>query len=262
MLIVGGSRSAPGAALLSATAALRAGAKKVQVLTVRSVAAQMAVAVPELLVEGGDETEDGELAPAAAATAQEMAKEVDVVLVGPGFMNPQAGTDLCRALVPRLQNRLVVDALALAYFSESPKLATAEGRVIVTPNVGEVALALGIPETDLRGDQHQGASRLAHRHGVVVSAGGATGAERLPATINSDPPTSVSSPRSPGNGQLRRSARSTSTASEVTSSASQRPRLPGPVPAVPPSSEPDHAVARRRPRTPRASNALARCGSA
>ena len=110
VLIVGGSRSAPGAALLSATAALRAGAKKVQVLTVRSVAAHVAVAVPELLVEGGDETEDGELAPAAAATAQEMAKEVDVVLVGPGFMNPQAATDLCRALVPRLQNRLVVDA--------------------------------------------------------------------------------------------------------------------------------------------------------
>jgi hydroxyethylthiazole kinase-like uncharacterized protein yjeF len=173
LLIVGGSRSAPGAALLSATAALRAGAEKVQVLTVRSVAAQMAVAVPELLVEGGDETEDGELAPAAAATAQEMAKEVDVVLVGPGFMNPQAGTDLCRALVPRLQNRLVVDALALAYFSESPKLATAEGRVIATPNVGEVALALGIEEADLDGDAHYGASRLAQRHDVVVSSGGA-----------------------------------------------------------------------------------------
>jgi hydroxyethylthiazole kinase-like uncharacterized protein yjeF len=173
LLIVGGSRSAPGAALLSATAALRAGAEKVQVLTVRSVAGQLAVAVPELLVEGGDETEDGQLAPAAAATAREMAKEVDVVLVGPGFMNPQAGTDLCHALVPRLQNRLVVDALALAYFAESPNLATAEGRVIVTPNVGEVALALGIEESDLDGDAHHGAGRLAQRRDVVVSTGGA-----------------------------------------------------------------------------------------
>jgi ADP-dependent NAD(P)H-hydrate dehydratase len=173
VLIVGGSRSAPGAALLSATAALRAGAKKVQVLTVRSVAAHVAVAVPELLVEGGDETEDGELAPVAAATAQEMAKEVDVVLVGPGFMNPQAATDLCRALVPRLQNRLVVDALALAYFADCPAKSGAEGRVIVTPNVGEVALALGIGEADLDGDAHNGASRLAYRHGVVVSTGGA-----------------------------------------------------------------------------------------
>lgn len=173
LLVVGGSRSAPGAALLSATAALRAGAEKVQVLTVRSVAAQLAVAVPELLVEGGEETEDGHLATAAAATAQEMAKEVDVVLLGPGFMNPQAATDLCRALVPRLQNRLVVDALALAYFADSPDLATAEGRVIVTPNVGEVALALGIEEEDLDGDAHHGASRLAQRQDVVVSTGGA-----------------------------------------------------------------------------------------
>jgi len=179
VLIVGGSRSAPGAALLSATAALRAGAKKVQVLTVRSVAAHVAVAVPELLVEGGDETEDGELAPAAAATAQEMAKEVDVVLVGPGFMNPQAATDLCRALVPRLQNRLVVDALALAYFADCPAKSGAEGRVIVTPNVGEVALALGIGEADLDGDLHNGASRLAYHHGVVVSTGGRHLVDRL-----------------------------------------------------------------------------------
>ncbi len=85
--------------------------------------------MPELLVEGGDETEESELAPVAAATAQEMAKEVDVVLVGPGFMNPQAASDLCRALVPRLQNRLVVDALALAYFADCPAKSGAEGRV-------------------------------------------------------------------------------------------------------------------------------------
>jgi hydroxyethylthiazole kinase-like uncharacterized protein yjeF len=173
LLIVAGSRSAPGAALLSATAALRAGAAKVQVLTVHSVAAGLALAVPELLVEGGDETGEGQLAPTAVATAQQMAQEVDVVLVGPGFMSPPAAADFCRALVPRLQNRLVVDALALAYFADRPERTSAEGRVIVTPNVGEVALALGVDESAVDGDQQDGASRLAQRHGVVVSSGGA-----------------------------------------------------------------------------------------
>ena len=103
LLIVAGSRQAPGAALLSALAALRAGAGKVQVLTVRSAATALAVAVPELLVEGADETEDGQLAPAAAATAAEMAREVDVVLVGPGFMSPRAAADLCRECMPPTQ---------------------------------------------------------------------------------------------------------------------------------------------------------------
>jgi len=173
LLIVAGSRQAPGAALLSALAALRAGAGKVQVLTVRSAATALAVAVPELLVEGADETEDGQLAPAAAATAAEMAREGDGVLVGPGFMSPRAAADLCRSLLPRLQNRVVVDALALAYFAEESERPTNEGRVIVTPNVGEVALALGIAEAELHGDQDHGAGRLARRHGLVVSSGGA-----------------------------------------------------------------------------------------
>src|SRR3954468_6607913 len=44
LLIVGGSRVTPGAVLLSAVAALRAGAGKVQVLTARSAAATLAVA--------------------------------------------------------------------------------------------------------------------------------------------------------------------------------------------------------------------------
>jgi NAD(P)H-hydrate repair Nnr-like enzyme with NAD(P)H-hydrate dehydratase domain len=66
-----------------------------------------------------------------------------------------------------------VDALALAYFADRPERTSAEGRVIVTPNVGEVALALGIDDAAIDGSQHDRASQLAQRHGVVVSSGGA-----------------------------------------------------------------------------------------
>jgi ADP-dependent NAD(P)H-hydrate dehydratase len=176
LLIVGGSRVTPGAVLLSALAALRAGAGKVQVLTARSAAAALAVAVPELLVAGAEETEDGELDPGAVDQARELAKGVDVVLVGPGLMSPRAAVDFCRPLLPTLQNRLVVDALALAYFAErdAADRALADGRVVLTPNTGEVALALDVAKDDLEGDEDQGAGRLARRHGAVVTAGGAT----------------------------------------------------------------------------------------
>ena len=66
VLIIGGSRHTPGAVLLSAEAALRAGAAKVQVMTVRSTATALAVASPELLVAGAHETPDGEIAAASA----------------------------------------------------------------------------------------------------------------------------------------------------------------------------------------------------
>ena len=81
----------------------------------------MAVAVPELLVEGADETEDGELAPAAAATAAEMAREVDVVLVGPGFMNPRAAADFCRALVAATPEPRGRGRACLAYFADGTR---------------------------------------------------------------------------------------------------------------------------------------------
>src|SRR5688572_15090459 len=49
-LIIGGSAQTPGAVLLAAEAALRSGAGKLQVATVRSVAVAVAVALPEARV--------------------------------------------------------------------------------------------------------------------------------------------------------------------------------------------------------------------
>src|SRR5215213_9627546 len=50
ILIIAGSREVPGAALLAATAAMRAGAGKLRIATVESIAPQIAVAMPEAKV--------------------------------------------------------------------------------------------------------------------------------------------------------------------------------------------------------------------
>ena len=57
LLIVGGSREVPGAALLAGLAGLRAGAGKLQIATGASVAIALGVAIPEARVIGlrGDE---------------------------------------------------------------------------------------------------------------------------------------------------------------------------------------------------------------
>ena len=56
VLVVGGSVEVPGAALLAGTAALRAGAGKLQIATCRSIAPQLGLALPEALVIGLPET--------------------------------------------------------------------------------------------------------------------------------------------------------------------------------------------------------------
>src|SRR5881409_1379630 len=52
ILIIAGSREVPGAALLAATGAMRAGAGKLRIATVESVANQLGLAMPEAMVIG------------------------------------------------------------------------------------------------------------------------------------------------------------------------------------------------------------------
>jgi hydroxyethylthiazole kinase-like uncharacterized protein yjeF len=174
LLIVGGSRQTPGAVRLAAEAALRAGCETVQVLTVRSTAAAFAVAVPELLVAGVDETADGEMAPGGFGPAAEMAEQADVVLVGPGFMSPRAAVDLCRPLLPRLKCRVVVDALAMAIFATEPSFRFADGQAILTPNTGELGLALDEDPKRAEREPADAVRRLTRRANAVVTSGSAT----------------------------------------------------------------------------------------
>jgi ADP-dependent NAD(P)H-hydrate dehydratase len=181
VLIVAGSRQTPGAARLAAEGALRAGAEKVQELTVRSTAAALAVAVPELLVAGVDETPDGEIAASAFRLVAELSGQADVLLLGPGFMSPQAAVDLCRPLLPRVRTRVVLDALAMAFLAAEPSFLFPDGQAVLTPNEGEVSLALGVDAEELDHEVDGGALRLARRTRAVVTAGGATTFTATPA---------------------------------------------------------------------------------
>jgi ADP-dependent NAD(P)H-hydrate dehydratase len=174
LLVVGGSQQTPGAVRLAAEAALRAGAETVQVLTVRSTAHALAVAVPELLVSGVEETADGEIAPGAFGLAAQMAERADVVLIGPGFMSPRAAVDLCGPLLPRLRSRVVVDALAMAFLADEPSFMFPDRHAILTPNVSELGLALDEDPERLQQEPDGGALRLARRANAVVTSGGAT----------------------------------------------------------------------------------------
>src|SRR5688572_411130 len=73
VLVVGGSREIPGAVLLAGTAALRAGAGRVQIATARAAASQLSMAFPEARVIGLSETARGEI---AVKGARELSEEL------------------------------------------------------------------------------------------------------------------------------------------------------------------------------------------
>lgn len=70
---------------MAATAALRAGAGKLQIVTCQSVARHVAAAVPESLAMGVDETPDGAIASSGSDQTRKLAKGADAGVLGPGF---------------------------------------------------------------------------------------------------------------------------------------------------------------------------------
>lgn len=174
-LVVGGSATTPGAVLLAAEAALRSGAGKLQVATAGSVATAVAVALPESLVQGLPETTTGAIRADAADRVRNLADDADCVLVGPGLADPRESAALVHRLVDGLRTPVIVDALGLAAVTEEPGcLRPLDGRVVLTPNPGELAHALRVSEDEVVADPAGLAGRLAARAGAVVSLGGAT----------------------------------------------------------------------------------------
>lgn len=175
VLIVGGAAEMPGAVILAATAALRAGAGKLQVATARSVSQLVAAAVPEARVFALPETGKGALALSAARTIAERASRVQAVLIGPGMVGEDAVASLLKALLPLINGpALILDAAALACVSTDAKcLHALKGEVVLTPHAGEMALMLGEEKARIASDPLATAARAARLLRAVVALKGA-----------------------------------------------------------------------------------------
>gem|GEM_PF-5411810 len=119
IFVVGGSAQIPGAILLASLRA-GAGAGQLKIATARSVAAHVALAVPEAWVLPLPETSEGGFGPACA---DEIAENANAVLFGPGMMDPDATRCLLHAALPQIQKpTLVLDAAPLACLGDAPDL--------------------------------------------------------------------------------------------------------------------------------------------
>ncbi len=175
VLIVGGSGRTAGAVVLAGEAALRVGGGKIQVATARSVTSQVGPAVPEALVVGLEENDEGDLEAAACDRLVPMAEDAEVTLLGPGIQSPDTAVSVLEVVLPRLTGTVVVDALGSAYLTEHPDgLHHLEGRCVLTVNRGETAKTLHVDDAEVEADPAGGALRLAERTRAVVLSGGSS----------------------------------------------------------------------------------------
>jgi hydroxyethylthiazole kinase-like uncharacterized protein yjeF len=179
VLVLGGSREMPGAVILAATAALRAGAGKLTIATGKSVAQLVALALPEARVIGLDETDSGGFTQDAVATLDPLADKVAAILIGPGMQDEPATALLVHALLPRLagsDTSVVLDACAMGAILFPPDGATPfrfAQPVVLTPHAGEMAHLGGAPKDDIVADPDRHAVDAAARWHAVVALKGA-----------------------------------------------------------------------------------------
>jgi hydroxyethylthiazole kinase-like uncharacterized protein yjeF len=179
VLVLGGSREMPGAVILAATAALRAGAGKLTIATGASVAQLVALAIPEARVLGLAETGAGGFTRDAVGALDPLADRITAILVGPGMQDEVATSELVHALLPRLEGTntsVVLDACAMGAILHPPA-GQAPARfaqpLVVTPHAGEMAHLTGIAKDEILAAPDRLALAAAGRWNAVVALKGA-----------------------------------------------------------------------------------------
>ena len=177
ILVIAGSTEVPGAALLAATGALRAGAGRLQIATTAGIAQHLGLAIPEARVTGFPETEHGGIDPGSADLLAERAARCDAVLIGPGMMDEPAVAELSAALLAATADLpVVLDAAALTGLGDKPELFRRHaGRTVLTPHAGEMARFLGTTMEDVAADPLAAGRQAAQiTRGVVAMKGPST----------------------------------------------------------------------------------------
>lgn len=146
VLVVAGSSSYPGAAIMAAKAAARAGAGYVAVATPATCANLIRMALPSVPVIDIPADSRGAFGAAARRAVCDAAKKFSCVLFGPGITTAAGCIDVVSGLL-KLDVPLVLDADALNCLSklsiggldETPELYRREAPLILTPHYRELS---------------------------------------------------------------------------------------------------------------------------
>ena len=144
LLVIAGSIDYPGAALLAALGAMRAGAGLVRVAAADSVVARVSGVIPELTWLALDEEAPGLIAPGGWRRVSSEVRGFDAVVIGPGLGRQPATLRRARQLIGSLRVPAVVDADGLNALAGAARWwQGTSGDLVLTPHPGEFARLAG-----------------------------------------------------------------------------------------------------------------------
>jgi len=171
-----GSRSFPGAAALSVTAALRCGAGIVRLASCGYVASLTAAKVSEPIYLILDETENGAIDGAKAVQNSELAEALEkssAVLCGCGLTQSDGLFEMVQHIIGNTNGQLILDADALNLiaakdYDAADILRQAKQPPVLTPHMGEMSRLCGVPIQELKKEPEKYAVMYARMWNSVV----------------------------------------------------------------------------------------------
>lgn len=171
-LVIAGSRRMTGAAVLSAEAAMRAGAGLVTIATPLSALSSVAARVmPEVMTVELPETTGGAASMAAIERALKLFERTTVVAVGPGLSADEEETRrFVRAVVEQRTTPVVIDADGLNALAPWPDdlSGSVAAPLILTPHEGEMRRLIGSPDRAALGNRVDAVREFAVKHSVIL----------------------------------------------------------------------------------------------
>ncbi|MCI0638877.1 MAG: NAD(P)H-hydrate dehydratase [Gemmataceae bacterium] len=169
VLVVAGSRGMSGAAVLAASAALRAGAGLVRVAIPFEVWPAVAIGNPCYTTLPLTHDKEGKLSRAASPELVRAAAASDVVALGPGLGRSAELGGLLEEVLARVSVPIVLDADGLNNFIDHPdRLGLHAGPLVITPHPGEFARLVAMDTARVQAARQELAGELAQKHRLFV----------------------------------------------------------------------------------------------
>jgi hydroxyethylthiazole kinase-like uncharacterized protein yjeF len=185
IVVIGGARHTPGAALLAGTAALRVGAGRLSMGVAESAAVALAVAMPEAGVIGLAESPTGSVRGGNLEPLRDEILAADALVIGSGLDDADEAGKLVLGVLALLAEAnavpaVLLDAYALGVLPDvdadsHDTLQALGGKLVLTPNKAEAARLLGRDIRDLETDLAEVADRfqaVVTCFGMIAAPGG------------------------------------------------------------------------------------------
>ncbi|MCA1841526.1 MAG: NAD(P)H-hydrate dehydratase, partial [Actinobacteria bacterium] len=169
VLVVAGSAAMPGAAILAARGAFRAGAGLVRIAVPGAAASVVRSSVIEGLTFSVGDDDAEWFTPDHVDQVMQWSDQVDAIALGPGLGRERETLAFVDALVRRCGKPMVIDADGIFAIAAGPgALKSRQAGTLLTPHSGEMAHLLASEPSSVDADRIENARHAADMTGAVV----------------------------------------------------------------------------------------------